>query len=182
MANLGYLGTKLFQGGKTLGAVLAVNEIGLPVEFKHTEPCEPGALTKILHGGRLDWHMKLNVIGFPLINSVATPVVAILCSDKLFFKLQGRAKMPIAILTETAEQPGGETGKIEEIGQGRWLVHVSQAASPVVVTPADGLDRTVQKIVPALIEIAEAVNLLEPFERLEKALDHIAATQSSKKE
>lgn len=182
MANIGYFGIKTFQSAAAIGAVLVVNELGLPVEFKHTEPCEPGALARILHGGRLDWHMKLNVIGFPLINSITSPVAAVVCTDKLMFKLQARAKTPLAILTETAEPPGGEVGKIDDLGQGRWLVQVSQSASPVVVAPGDGLERTVQKIAPALCELAEAINLLEPFERLEKALDHVAAAQAAKKE
>lgn len=172
MANLAYLGTKS-TGDATIGGILVVDELALPAEFKHTEPVAPKGLTALLHGRKLDLHVKLNVIALPLLSAVASPVTAVVCDESLLLKLQPKAKHPLIMLAETAGQPESEIGALEEIGDSRWLAIVSATSSPVTITLAPGQDGKVKKIVDLLIEIAESVSVLEPMERLGKALEYV---------
>jgi hypothetical protein len=174
VANIGYLGTKSIKDSRWLGGLLVVDELGLPVEFKHTEPCTPTGLTRILHGGRLDWHLKLNVIGQPLLNAASSNLALVICDENLLLRLQQKVKIPLALITETDQQPMQDLGKIEESGAGRWLVSYSATASPVFITLADAQGRSVQKIVEALIELAQSIAIVEPLDRLKKALDFVA--------
>ncbi|MCD6119799.1 hypothetical protein J7K50_08190 [bacterium] len=174
MSNIGYLCAKHISDSRWLGGLLVVDELGLPIEFKHTEPCEPSGLARLLHGGRLEWHLKVNVVGLPLISAITSNVAAVICDENVYLRLQPRVKHTLATITLTDQQPLPETGQIEDVTPGRWLVSHSSTASPIIIALADEQGRTIQKISDAVIALVQSVSVLEPMERLRKAIDYVA--------
>jgi len=176
-----YLGTRGWPDGRLYGAILAVDELGLPVEFKHTEPVAPAGLVAALHGRKLDWHLKLNVIGAPLISALGAQAAAVICDEAVYLKLQPKVKPPLVLVSQTTQQPLPESGKAEDVGQGRFLVSLSPTESPYILTPAEGQEKAIPKIAEAMTAIAKSISILEPMDRLAKALEIIASERNEHK-
>ncbi|MCD6550718.1 hypothetical protein, partial [Thermotoga sp.] len=64
-----YLDSKKLDG-KFVGGLLVVDERGIPLEFKYTEPVTPNELQRILYGGSLDIYLKTELISKTLLRKM----------------------------------------------------------------------------------------------------------------
>ncbi len=154
---------------KHTGAILVTNHIGVPLEFKYTEPVVVTRLHKILYGASLERYLHETVIRDRLAREIR--------SDPEFFLAPYDEKEflgPIA---------GKETVAVQRLKAGQ-----AECAGPftrlrdreALVQLEDGLDLRVafstsddavqQYIVAWLQELGRTMDVLEPLERVATAL------------
>jgi hypothetical protein len=160
---------------KHMGAILITNQIGVPLEFKYTEPVVATKLHKILYGSVLDKYLHETVIRDRLGREVRIlPNFFITSYDEKEFmgSLADREMMAI----QKYAMPHGEfSGPFSRIREREAFIEFEeeQIFLRVVFSTAD--EATQRAMVSWLQEIARTMDILEPLDRITSALTSICA-------
>ena len=156
-----------------MGGILITNQVGIPLEFKYTEPIVATKLHKILYGSVLEKHLHETVIRERLGAEIrARPDYFIVPYDEKEFlgSVAGREMVAIQKYNiPPGEMPGPfnrirETEAVMELEEDSILLRLAFSTS----------DETIQHNIAAwLQEIALTMNLLEPMDRITSALKSI---------
>jgi hypothetical protein len=150
-----------------MGGVMVTDGKGLPVAFRYTDPVTPTRIQQILYGPVLGQFIKTEVILDTLLKHLEAPYQLLLVQDPLLLEAQG---VNVARLQATQADPLPSVGQVEAVAEGEWLLQPRKDGRPIRVTY-----RGTEAINPLLTQAAEGMNLLEPFERVEKALEALLA-------
>ncbi|ABR31276.1 hypothetical protein SU69_07240 [Thermosipho melanesiensis] len=132
---------------KYLGGILIIDERGIPIEFKYTEPITPTGLQKIIYGSSLEEYLSVEIIGKTLIEKIENKPEIIFVNDP---SLTFKENIVLIIEINTSSS---ETIEINN----RFFK----------ITPFN------DTIKGKILEISEKIEITEPFSRLEKALSYI---------
>jgi hypothetical protein len=77
---IGYLSVMNIDG-KHLGGVLVINDLGIPVEFKYSEPVTPTKLQEIIYGNSLEYYLHAEIIAKGLVQRLENKPEVILVQD-----------------------------------------------------------------------------------------------------
>ena len=168
-----FLASKKFDSGKAIrGAFLLTDLNTKPVEFRCTNPIRPTTLQSMLYGDILEQHIMVELIGIPLITSLKERPALILVREPAFIGTRPRVEIPIIQVIKEESLPvssaaEGNTNQLLDSASGRFdpVVLVTHAKSPT--------DREQAKTI--LAEVFESHDLLEPFNRIESALEQVHA-------
>jgi hypothetical protein len=163
-------------GEKHMGAVLVTNHIGVPVEFKYTEPVTATKLHKILYGAVLDRYLHETVIRDRLSREVRSdPDFFLAPYDEREFlgMLAGRDMIAI----QRYQSPPGESpGAFNRIREREALVEVEEGSALRLAFFTT--DEALQRILATkLQEIARYMDVIEPLERINSALRSICGEE-----
>jgi hypothetical protein len=160
---------------KHAGAILITNQIGVPLEFKYTEPVVATKLHKILYGSVLEKYLHETVIRDRLGKEVRTlPDYFITSYDEKEFlgSLADREMMAM----QKCSMPRGElSGAFSRIREREAIIELEeeQLFLRVVFSTAD---EALQRAMASwLQEIARTMDILEPLDRIAAALTSICA-------
>lgn len=143
---IGYLLVKKIEN-KYIGGILIINEKGIPLEFKYTEPIIPTGIQKIIYGSSLDEFLSTEIIGKTLVEKAENkPEIILVNNPELIFS----ENMVLILESKTPTEDSIEINN-------RFFK----------VTPLN--DSIKEKI----NNIAEKIDITEPFSRLEKALNYV---------
>ncbi len=162
---IGYLSVKKIDE-KYVGGILVVDESGIPHEFKYTDPIVPTTLQKILYGKSLEGYLNTEVIAKSLLKKLDNKPEVVFTDNSVLIDAAENVFFAVASVssTEQIEQPSPDECIIPtSIGAIRFT-----SAKEI---PQDKLEK--------LKQIAEEIDLLEPFQRLQKALEYICRSSSS---
>lgn len=161
---IGYLSVRKIDD-KYVGGILIVDESGIPYEFKYTDPIVPTPLQKILYGKSLESYLNTEVIAKSLLkkienkpevvfvdNSVLTSI-----SENVFFAIQ-------TVSSSEIDQPSSDECVIP-FGAGAVRISSSKEITK------EKLER--------LRQLVDETDILEPFQRLQKALEYICKSSTS---
>ena len=139
------------------GGYLLVDALGRPLEFHCTAPVKVTRAQQILFGATLQSHLHGQQIGATLLaeGTVAPEVVLTDCQPMLH--VRGHTSLPIALVRDGAE-PTDPSGGGFMAGKTLVSPHASDASR-------------VDALRERLAELAAAVDLREPFERIRAAID-----------
>lgn len=154
---------------KHLGAVMVTNQIGVPLEFKYTEPVTTTKLHKVLYGAALDRYLHETVIRERLSREVRTEPEYFLTSyEEKDFLGQLAGKEMIAIQPFPVGQKES-SGPFTRVRENEAIVELEDGAVLRLAfsTCDDALQRN---MVTWLQEVARTMDLLEPMSRVENAL------------
>jgi hypothetical protein len=156
-----------------MGAILVTNQIGVPVEFKYTEPVVATRLHKILYGSVLEKYLHETVIRDRLGREVRnSPTYFIAPYDEKEFlgPVGEREMMAVQRYNLPPEEVSGPFSRIREreaiieLEEDRIFLRLAFSTS----------DETVQHDMAAwLQEISRTMDVLEPLERITSALTSI---------
>jgi hypothetical protein len=159
---IGYLSV-LNIDGKHIGGLLVVNEYGIPMEFKYSEPITPTKLQEIIYGSSLEFYLHTEIIAKGLIQKIENRPELILVQDpSLLFE---KNIVMITILPQTVQEKRENNEVI-----------VNLNTKSIRITFQEGIkidDSVVQKIV----DYASKLDIIEPFDRIEKALEYVCELQ-----
>jgi hypothetical protein len=137
------------------GGYLLVDALGRPLEFHCTAPVKVTRAQQILYGPTLQGHLHGQQIGGSLLaESRVTPAVVLTDHDAMLH-VRPHARVPVA-LVRAAESDSGTTGFT--VGSARVSPHPVDAAEEPTLRER-------------LTELAAAVDLREPFDRIRAALE-----------
>lgn len=190
MANVGYLLISTPNPSTYLGGVLVTNEVGLPVEFRYTDPVQPGKLQQLLYGKTLSHHIKRQVVTETLLRSLETKGLnwLFVTDESLMgrYALSARQeeKVELLRLSETQAAPIGKAGALQSVAEGESLIQVAPNVPPVrlatvdVPKPVEGETKDLSgwpngPLLEQLLEAGNTMDLIEPFSRIERLLDNL---------
>jgi len=158
---------------KHMGAILITNQIGVPLEFKYTEPVVATKLHKILYGSVLEKYLHETVIRERLGREVRTsPSYFITSYDEKEYlgPLADREMMAV----QRYAMPSGEiSGPFSRMREREAIVELEEESLFLRLAFSTG-DETVQHAMASwLREIARTMDVLEPLDRITSALTNI---------
>jgi hypothetical protein len=163
----------LQNGEKRMGGILITNQIGVPVEFKYTEPVIATRLHKILYGSALEKYLHETVIRDRLAREIRSlPEFFISSYDEKEFlgPVAGREMVAIQKCSFPPDEISGPFTRIREREAIIQLEEDAQFLRLAFSTP----DESVQlSIVSRLQELAGMMDVLEPLDRITTALTEL---------
>jgi hypothetical protein len=137
------------------GGYLVVDALGRPLEFHCTAPVKVTRAQQILYGPTLHGHLHGQQIGGALLaESAVTPAIVLTDHDAMLH-VRPHTKLPVALVGPLDAE---STTTSFTVGTARVSPH-----------PNDVVDG--QLLRERLVELAAAVDLREPFERIRAAID-----------
>ena len=167
--NLGYVSVEGAEG-QFRGASLVVDQRGIPMDFRYTDPIRPSRLERILYGSALDVYLREELILQSLLGAVETTPSLWVCSEgDLLAPLKAAGKGRAIFLRGSARvrpRPMEPTGEAEVL-----LIQADSVSAPLRASFSPGTrPDEIKQVVSLLVEAARTMELLEPFGRIEKAL------------
>lgn len=170
----GYLIVRADAAGAYVGALMLTDAAGLPVDFRFTDPITPTRLQRALYGGVLDRHLRVDVVARTLVGALAERPSVLLVEDRSLLA-PGVTECPVLMVSPSSAAPLGEVGAVQGAGDS-VLVQACDGLAPVRVTMPEGADEARRAAAVALlVALGEAMDPLEPVDRVREALDLIAA-------
>ena len=178
--SLGYI---IIEGSETMirGAALITDAKGFPLDFARTEPLRPDHLARILYGSSFGQYAKEKLILESLLDAVEVQPQLWLCKDKdLLDPLKAKSKILSVSLEESSHVPLDAAGHIETTAEpGVFMIQVGVNGAPFRAEfPGNTRPEEVQGAAAVLAFSATSMDVLEPFTRLEKALNFLATGRS----
>ena len=85
-----------------VGAMLVVNNEGIPLEFKCTEAIKPTHVQQSLYGGTLETHIAVELCAVPLLNKITNKPAILLVNEQAFLTVHEKSGIPAELI-----QPDG---------------------------------------------------------------------------
>jgi hypothetical protein len=169
---VGYF-TYLKMDERHIGAILVTNQIGVPIEFKYTEPVVATKLHKILYGSVLEKYLHETVIRDRLGREVRTaPNFFIAPYDEKEF-LGSIADREMMAIQKYMEPPGEISGPFNRIREREAIVELEEDAVFLRLSFSTSDESTQHSMVAWLQEIARTMDVLEPLDRITSALTNL---------
>jgi hypothetical protein len=156
-----------------MGGILITNQIGVPLEFKYTEPVTATRLHRILYGSVLEKYLHETVIRDRLGREVrALPNYFITGYDEKEF-LGSVADREMVAIQKYNLPPADISGTFNRIREREAIIELGEDAEFLRLAFSTS-DETVQlNIVAWLQEIARTMDILEPLDRITAALNSL---------
>jgi hypothetical protein len=161
---IGFLGIYRFEEGAAIrGAILITDTETKPVEFRVTGPVRPQKFQEILYGELLNEHISVELIGLPLLSALEQKPNLIIVRDILFLEINTKQEIPTVLMLKEDEpllKRGASTKPLNPEDSGR---------PPVKICTLSQFEPKLEEISHLLQPIFLNRDLMEPFNRLEKA-------------
>ena len=173
---LGYI---IIQGSEiqVRGAALITDAKGFPLHFVRTDPLRPETLERILFGNSFGKYAKEKLILENLLDAMEIDPQLWICNDSdLITPLRDKSKIKTVFLEESPHVSLEAAGSIETTADpGVFLIQAISTGAPLRAEfPDNTRPEEVQQVGAILTDAAQTMTLLEPFTRLEKALNFLA--------
>ena len=159
-----------------MGAALALDLRGLPVEFRCSVPVRPSLLQTAVYGRRLDDHIAVDLCGRPLLWALESEPAVCLVESVSLLDLQ--QDLPLAVFHAWRADASHGAGQLhQDAGNGSSAVGTENVLridsppglGPIFLRPSPRWRRPVEAYVALLERIAANSDLMEPFDRLTAA-------------
>ncbi|MBN2243114.1 MAG: hypothetical protein JW793_10520 [Acidobacteria bacterium] len=158
---------------KHMGGMLITNQVGIPLEFKYTEPVVATKLHKILYGSVLEKYLHETVIRDRLGAEIRMlPEFFIAPYDEKEFLGPIKSREMVAI--QKYNMPPGElSGPFNRIRDREAVIELEEESLLLRLAFSTTNESVQHDIAAWLQEIARTMNLLEPMDRIASALKSI---------
>ena len=158
---------------KHMGAILVTNQIGVPLEFKYTEPVIATKLHKILYGSVLERYLRETVIRDRLgreVRSAPNYFIAPYEEKEFLGSLADREMMAIQ---KCGLPPADLTGPFTRIREREAIIELEGEPIFLRLAFSTAGETAQQEMVAWLRDIALTMDILEPLDRIASALTNI---------
>jgi hypothetical protein len=167
--NVGYF-SHLKIGEKHIGAILVTNQIGVPLEFKYTDPVVATKLHRILYGSVLERYLHETVIRDRLGKEVrSSPNYFITSFEEKEF-LGPIAEKEVVAIQRYPAASGEISGLFNRIREREAIIEIEEEAIVLRVAFSTGDEAVQHRMAAWLQEIARTMDILEPLDRINSAL------------
>jgi hypothetical protein len=155
---------------KHIGAILVTNQIGVPLEFKYTEPVVATKLHKILYGQVLDKYLHETVIRDRLGREVrSSPNYFITSYDEKEF-LGSLADKEMMAVQKYMIPPGEIFDPFNRIREREAIIKLEEEPTFLRLAFSTADEGAQLSMVSWLQETARTMDVLEPLDRIRSAL------------
>lgn len=159
---IGYLTVKKLEN-KHLGGALVINDYGIPVEFKYSEPVVPTKLQEIIYGSSLEYYLHVEIIAKGLVQKIENKPDVFLVQDPVL--MFDKNTVMVTFLPQVVQ---------EKRENNEAIVNITNASLRITFFENAKLD---ESIINKIVEYANKIDIVEPFDRIEKALEYICESQ-----
>ncbi|MDR0764584.1 MAG: hypothetical protein LBE65_03215 [Synergistaceae bacterium] len=162
------------------GAALVTDSRGIPTDFRYTEPVCPTKLERVLYGSALDIYLREDIILDNLLDAVeAKPSMWLLTDETLIAPVQKISRLPAVVIGASARFPLEYSGQCEPTGEsGVFMFQADNISAPLRLTVSPENIARINQLTQMLTSAAECMELMEPFSRVERALDTVSESES----
>ena len=160
-------------GGRFIGALMVTDGAGIPLEFKYTEPIKPTRIQAILYGGSLERYIKFEVIRAKLVKSLKNRPDIIFIDNSDLSLLGACDGIPVVAIQKARIPPLPEEGMTKRPRENELIVQTQDGIDPIRVIFDEANVNNAGKIETVAIEVGKQMDLVEPLERVAKALDAV---------
>ncbi|HEX9639411.1 MAG TPA: hypothetical protein VGB99_17900 [Acidobacteriota bacterium] len=156
-----------------MGAVLVTNSYGVPVEFKFTEPIVPSKTQRMVYGRVLERFLREDVIRNRLFGEVTQGPSLFVLAPEEFESYQGSGPPEVVALRREDGTRLKAAGLLSRIDEREILLQLA-AGEDAARLSFGKMDRRLQeKVVHFMLHLSRSMDLLEPMERLDRALQNL---------
>jgi hypothetical protein len=166
-------------GDKHMGGILVTNAIGVPLEFKYTEPVTATKIHKILYGPVLEKHLHESVIRDRLASEVRTETEFFISSyeERDFLgPIGGREMMAVQKLNTVQADTNEEFTRIRD----REAIVQLEDGTALRIAFSTSEESLQRKMASWIREIGRCMDALEPLDRITSALTALCTTNGKK--
>ncbi len=159
-----------------LGAILVMDCSGVPREFRATFPVKPTLVQKTLYGDTLETYIGIELCGKPLLQSINHNLNLLAVNRESLLGLRETMECPVLFF-----QRAGEALEISSTMEPKETKSKFQVKSksgrfqPITISAFHKSPADLKTAFPLLDEIFQGIDLFEPFERIERALQVLAS-------
>lgn len=155
---------------KHSGAIMVTNQIGVPLEFKYTEPVTATRLHKILYGSVLEKYLHETVIRDRLAREIQSyPNYFITSYDEKDF-LGALAEKEMMAIQKFALPPQEVTGAFTRLREREAIIELEEDSLFLRIAFSTDNEEVQHAMAAWLQEIARTMDVLEPLDRIASAL------------
>jgi len=155
-----------------LGAILITDLHGIPQEFRCTHPVKPTTIQKPLYGDTLQPYIGVKLCGIPLIESIQNKPSLIVVREEFLLDVRTACPCPVILIRRAGEVIDIGTSDSPETTLKRERIDCSTGRfQPIVFSPHPDFDDDMLFVRETLEIIFPYFDLLEPFERMSKAIE-----------
>jgi hypothetical protein len=165
---------------KHMGAILVTNQIGIPLEFKYTEPIVSTKLHRILYGSVLEKYLRETVIRDSLGREIRSlPDYFISPYDEKDF-LGPVANRDMMAVQRYSLPPDDLSGTFNRIREREAVVELEEEQVFLRLVFSTSDETLQHNMVAWLQEIARTMDILEPLDRITRALNSLCVEKGKK--
>jgi len=165
---VGFLGVYRFEdGAATRGAILITAMDTKPLEFRVTAPVRQQSFQAILYGELLNEHIAVDLVGLPLLSAVENKPDLILVNDDLLLGISSKQEIPTIRMVRADET------LMKRRIEPQMLEPLNASHQSAKVYTSEKFAGSLQTITEQLQVVFSRRDLIEPFERLERACSDV---------
>lgn len=162
------------NGDGYLGAILVSDQLGVPQEFRCTHPVKPTAIQKPLYGDALKPYIGIVLCGVPLIKAVQSKPELVVVNAEFMLGVRSECNCPVILVRRA-----GEAIDIDQTGEPKTKVRERLDSptgrfQPLIISPHQDYPTDKDQAREVLSNLFDGLDLLEPFDRMAKALEVLA--------
>lgn len=158
-----------------LGGIMIIDNKGVPLDFKYSEPLRPNPIQQIIYGKSLHAYIKNEIIIKGLIKSVQDPPLLFITDERTIYEHQIFTQRPLVFLSGTNLASLGNSGEIKQIKEDEFLLQLYNIEAPLRLIFLSYKETLIDKCINSIIETSRNIDILEPVQRLSKALAYICS-------
>lgn len=153
-----------------LGGLLLLNRAARPLEFHVTAPVKPNRVQELLYGPTLKPFLYGELIARTLLSKAASDVGAVLVDQPELLSARDHVSRPLALVyaAQSSDAPlPGQSTCLTLPGRGPMVLQVlTMGRNRLGAAGGDA-----QRLCEALADVAEYLDLAEPFDRIRNAIE-----------
>ena len=159
-----------------VGGILVTDMSSVPVEFRVTLPVKPNAIQRSLYGDALAPYVGVELCGKPLLKAVDHRMELVFAAPGFMLGVRSDCACPVVHVQKTGELIEVVSSREGVIGDGdqHRLDIPPGRFQPLTLLSAAGFADDLNVVRPVIQEVAATFYLLEPFDRIKRALTILA--------
>jgi len=159
-----------------IGALLVTDDLGKPEEFRVTYPLKPTPVQKQLYGKSMLPHIGVNLCGIPLYEALKNKPELLVIKDKQILPISEKIDCCVVYLTRRGEKLEiKDDSTQDEAEESPHMKTDPGGHQPVsVIYPPNYGNEMKDRTKAFLGHYYQAIDLLEPFERIKGAIAALA--------
>jgi ribosomal protein S2 len=154
---------------KYAGGLMTLNDKGLPINFKYTEPIKPSKIQKIIYGNNLKSFLASEIIGKKILEG-ENDIDYFFIDDNEILDFIDTDKLLVYI-----KESYSDMEKTEK--ENETFINISDKKTYKLIFSK----KTGEDLINKIKDNAEYFNLSEPFIRLKEALEFICSSNENQK-
>lgn len=157
-----------------IGCLLITDLYGVPQEFRCTHPVKPTPMQKPLYGKSLVPHIGIELCGVPLLSAVEHKISCLFVNSDYLTELRHHTDIPLLFVKRS-----GETLETKQDGEHkkekRKIESNTGKFQPVSTLANEQYKDDYEKIMDILGDSLNNLDIIEPFNRIEKTVEVLTA-------